>query len=478
MIADVPVRNRGTLGGALCQADPSEDLSGVCTTLDARCVIRSSAGERVVSMDDFHRGPYQTAVGQAEMLTEVRIPVRPHGSSAYAKVDRRAGDWAVVAAGAAVWLDGRRHRRRPGRAGRGRPQHHRHPGDLRARCAAGRRDEEAWAEAGRIAAAQLQAGHRRPGHRGLQAPPRRRAHPAHAAHRRRAGCGEGAGMKVTITVNDELFTREVEARLLLVHFLRDELGLTGTHWGCDTSNCGACVVLYDGEPVKSCTVLAAMADGHEVRTVEDLEHDGVLDPVQQGFMECHGLQCGFCTPGMLMSARALLDRDPHPTDQTIREAISGQICRCTGYATIVRSVQWAAEHPDGTSRGMTADRASTDRGRWATAGCSARRTGGSCAARAATATTSSSRDAPPRRAPLAGRARPHRHASTPPPPRRTRRSRRSSPARCSPSAAWPGCRRSPATCRRCWPPTRSGSRARRSPSSSPRTATPRATRSS
>jgi carbon-monoxide dehydrogenase small subunit len=153
-------------------------------------------------------------------------------------------------------------------------------------------------------------------------------------------------VRVSITVNDELFTREVEARLLLVHFLRDELGLTGTHWGCDTSNCGACVILYDGEPVKSCTVLAAMADGHEVRTVEDLERDGVLDPVQQGFIECHGLQCGFCTPGMLMSARALLDRDPHPTDQEVREAISGQICRCTGYATIVRSVQWAAAHQD------------------------------------------------------------------------------------------------------------------------------------
>jgi carbon-monoxide dehydrogenase small subunit len=153
-------------------------------------------------------------------------------------------------------------------------------------------------------------------------------------------------MRVSIAVNDELFTRDVEARLLLVHFLRDELGLTGTHWGCDTSNCGACVILYDGEPVKSCTVLAAMADGHTVRTVEDLERDEVLDPVQQGFMECHGLQCGFCTPGMLMSARALLDRNPHPTDQEVREAISGQICRCTGYASIVRSVQWAAEHPE------------------------------------------------------------------------------------------------------------------------------------
>jgi len=152
-------------------------------------------------------------------------------------------------------------------------------------------------------------------------------------------------MQVTMTVNDVEVTREIEGRLLLVHFLRDVLGLTGTHWGCDTSNCGTCVVWLDGEPVKSCTVLAAMAGGHEIRTVEDLEQDGELDPVQRGFMQCHGLQCGFCTPGMMLTARALLDREPHPDEDTIREAISGQICRCTGYATIVRSIQWAAAHP-------------------------------------------------------------------------------------------------------------------------------------
>ena len=121
-------------------------------------------------------------------------------------------------------------------------------------------------------------------------------------------------MQVTMTVNGESVTREVEGRMLLVHFLRDELGLTGTHWGCDTSNCGTCVTWMDDEPVKSCTVLAAMAGGREVRTVEGLERDGVLDPVQEGFMRCHGLQCGFCTPGMLMTARALLDRNPHPTE--------------------------------------------------------------------------------------------------------------------------------------------------------------------
>ena len=151
-------------------------------------------------------------------------------------------------------------------------------------------------------------------------------------------------MQVTMTVNDVEVTREIEGRLLLVHFLRDTLGLTGTHWGCDTSNCGTCVVQLDGEPVKSCTVLAAMAGGHEVRTVEGLAVGGELDPIQEGFRQCHGLQCGFCTPGMMMTCRALLDRNPDPTDAEIREAISGQICRCTGYASIVRSVRWASVH--------------------------------------------------------------------------------------------------------------------------------------
>ena len=151
-------------------------------------------------------------------------------------------------------------------------------------------------------------------------------------------------MQVTMTVNGEEHTADVEPRLLLVHFIRQTLGLTGTHWGCDTSNCGTCVVLMDGEPVKSCTVLAATADGHEIRTVEGLEQEGELDPVQKGFRAEHGLQCGFCTPGMMLTARALLDRNPDPTEAEIREAISGQICRCTGYATIVRSVRWAAEH--------------------------------------------------------------------------------------------------------------------------------------
>ncbi len=166
-------------------------------------------------------------------------------------------------------------------------------------------------------------------------------------------------MQVTVSVNGHSYTREIEPRLLLVHLLRDELGLTGTHWGCDTSNCGACTVLMDGMPVKSCTVLAATAELHDIQTVEGLEIAGQLDPVQEGFRQRHGLQCGFCTPGMMLTARVLHDQHeaagavaaaagrelpPALTDTAIREAISGQICRCTGYATIVRSIRWAEEH--------------------------------------------------------------------------------------------------------------------------------------
>jgi len=151
-------------------------------------------------------------------------------------------------------------------------------------------------------------------------------------------------MNVSVTVNGEQVSKDIEPRMLLVHFIRDTLGLTGTHWGCDTSNCGACVVLMDGKPVKSCTVLAAMCEGHEIRTVESLERNGELDPVQRGFNETHALQCGFCTPGMEMTARALLDENPTPSDDEIRTAISGSICRCTGYKNIVGAIRWAAEH--------------------------------------------------------------------------------------------------------------------------------------
>ena len=148
--------------------------------------------------------------------------------------------------------------------------------------------------------------------------------------------------QISVTINGEEHTREVEARLLLVHFIREELGLTGTHIGCDTTSCGACTVLLNGVPAKSCTVFAVAADGADVTTVEGLGNGG-LHPVQQGFTEKHGLQCGFCTPGMMLTSKALLDENPDPSEAEIRWGISGNLCRCTGYVNIVKAVQRASE---------------------------------------------------------------------------------------------------------------------------------------
>jgi aerobic carbon-monoxide dehydrogenase small subunit len=147
---------------------------------------------------------------------------------------------------------------------------------------------------------------------------------------------------IEVTVNGTARSADVEPRLLLVHFLRDTLGLTGTHVGCDTTSCGACTVLLDGTPVKSCTVFAVQANGRSVKTVEGLAENGQLHPIQQGFKEEHGLQCGFCTPGMMLVSSALLDENPTPSEEEIRWAISGNLCRCTGYQNIVKAVQWAA----------------------------------------------------------------------------------------------------------------------------------------
>jgi carbon-monoxide dehydrogenase small subunit len=147
-----------------------------------------------------------------------------------------------------------------------------------------------------------------------------------------------SSLVVSVDVNGEQIEQEVPARRLLVHFLRDDLGLTGTHVGCDTGNCGACTVHVDGEPVKSCMLLAVQADGATIRTIEDLAPDGELTPLQKCFNEHHALQCGYCTPGMLMSATALLERNPHPTEEEVRVALQGNICRCTGYVNIVEAV--------------------------------------------------------------------------------------------------------------------------------------------
>jgi aerobic carbon-monoxide dehydrogenase small subunit len=162
-------------------------------------------------------------------------------------------------------------------------------------------------------------------------------------------------VRVNVTVNGEARQAEVEPRLLLVHYLRDTLGLTGTHIGCDTSNCGACTVLLDGEAVKSCTVLAAQADGAEVKTIEGMAEgsNGAMHPLQEAFWEHHGLQCGYCTPGMIMTAADLLARNPNPSEEEVRHGLEGNLCRCTGYHNIVKSVMSAADKM-GSREGVSA----------------------------------------------------------------------------------------------------------------------------
>src|ERR1044072_1218403 len=148
---------------------------------------------------------------------------------------------------------------------------------------------------------------------------------------------------VSITVNGKTHTSEIEPRMLLVHYLRDELGLTGTHVGCETSICGACTILLDGQAVKSCTVFAVQADGSNVTTIEGLAANGNLHPVQEGFWECHGLQCGYCTPGMIMTSTQIIDRNPNASREEIRHGLDGNLCRCTGYQHIVEAVEYAAK---------------------------------------------------------------------------------------------------------------------------------------
>ena len=152
-----------------------------------------------------------------------------------------------------------------------------------------------------------------------------------------------ASRTISVEINGELYEREVDARRLLVHFIRDDVDLTGTHVGCDTGNCGACTIQLDGQAIKSCMMLAVQADGASIRTVEGLSADGELNALQQSFSDHHALQCGYCTPGMLMSASHLLEQNPHPTEEEIRKALQGNICRCTGYVNIVEAVKAVGE---------------------------------------------------------------------------------------------------------------------------------------
>ena len=345
VIADPLVRNRATVGGNLAHGDPANDHPATMLALGAEVVARGPGGERTIPITSFFTGLFATALGPAEILTEIRIPVPPARSGgAYVKLERKVGDYATAATAVQVTLGGQgeiaRNRDRPDQRRSDADQ-----GDRGGRVSPGAPAGRGGHRRGRAARRGGHVTERRPARvGGVQARHGARADGPGGNPRGRAG-GRAIGMAthdVRITVNGEPRAAAVESRLLLVHWLRDVLRLTGTHIGCDTTHCGACTVLLDGEPVKSCTVLAVQADGREVMTVEGLEQDGTLHPLQEGFQQEHGLQCGFCTPGMLMTGRALLERNADPSEADIRQAISGNLCRCTGYVNIVKSIEHAA----------------------------------------------------------------------------------------------------------------------------------------
>ena len=352
-ISDPIVRNLGTVCGSLAHADPQGDWGSALLAMGAELQARGPGGERTISLDDLFVAPFMTTLQPNEIVTEVRVPSPGRrAAGTYLKLERKVGDYATVAVAVHVSFADDDTVERAGIALTGVG-----PTNLRARRAEdalqGRAlDDEAIGEAARLAAEEAQPFDDIRGHGRLQAEHGAGLHRARAAEGARPGrrlrVSQAAEVErrtthpVTITVNGTPRSAEVEPRVLLVHFLRETLSLTGTHIGCDTTSCGACTVLVDGTPVKSCTYLAVQADGRAVTTVEGLGAPGALHALQEGFKEEHGLQCGFCTPGMMLTASALLAENPDPSAEEIRWALSGNICRCTGYQNIVKAVQWAA----------------------------------------------------------------------------------------------------------------------------------------
>ena len=349
-IADPLVRNLGTIGGSLAHCDPSGDLGAVMLAANGRVVLKSKTGEREVPVIEFLASTFQSSIEPNEILTSVRV-TSPTGSDGgtYLKLERKVGDYATVAVATRLLMtDGS-----IGSAGIGLTS----VGltNIKATAAedalAGQApSQDLFAEAGRLAAAASSPVSDVRGQRDVQAPHGRGVRPPRPDPRRRDGRRRlippaderTTAMEVTITVNGTAHTMDIEPRMLLVHVIREQLRLTGTHIGCDSTSCGACTILYDGTPVKSCTLFGVQADGVEITTVEGLLSAAGLDPMQAAFKEHHGLQCGYCTPGMMLVGKALVDENADPTDDEVRAAIGGNICRCTGYMNIVKAIQAAA----------------------------------------------------------------------------------------------------------------------------------------
>ena len=396
-VAHLAIRNRGTLGGSLAHADPAAELPMMALLLDATMEVSGPAGPRRIAAGEFFHSALATALGDAEMLVRVELPFLPAGTGwGFEEVARRAGDFALAAAAATLTLgaDGNVAEARlavmgahdtPIRVPAAEALLAGEPPDREAAEAAARAardavepydDLHASADLRRhlvevLARRALEAAGRRaregaqrkePGREGAAG----RESPDRARGGRDRGCGAGraegrhaSGRRtIRVTVNGTPFEREVEPRRLLADFLREDLDLTGTHVGCEHGVCGACTVLLDGDSARSCLTLAVQADGAEVETVEGLGTMDALHPLQRAFREHHALQCGFCTPGMLMTALDLLRNHPSPNEAEIRDGLSGNLCRCTGYEHIVRAVRAAAAEtaaaPSGREAGAAA----------------------------------------------------------------------------------------------------------------------------
>ena len=348
LIADPQVRYCGTLGGNLANGDPGNDMPSVMLALGAIYRAQGPQGERDIPAREYYRGIYSTALLDGEILSSIRVPTpADHHGWAYEKQKRKVGDYATAAAAVIVTMvngvctsaaialtnlaDTPLFAQHAGEALVGGC---RRGGDCRSR-AAGAADHEPFGR--RTWASRFP----RPCRGGDGAAG---DCPSHRARPLKRGTAM-AKMHIKLTVNNRDVEILAEPRLLLIHLLREELGITGPHIGCDTSHCGACTVDMNGKSVKSCTVFAVQASGAEITTVEGLVGtDGSLNPLQEAFREHHGLQCGFCTPGMITRAYRLLQENPNPSEAEIRHGISGNLCRCTGYQTIVRAIRAAAEH--------------------------------------------------------------------------------------------------------------------------------------
>ena len=321
-VGHAQIRARGTVCGSVAHADPAAELPVALVALDARFHVRSVRGARVLGADELFLGFLTTALEPDEILVEIEVPLPPASSrSAFVEHARTHGDFALGGAAAVVGAE-----------------------EVRlALLAAGDAPVRA-----REAEALVGAGAHRPG-RGLAPGAPARPGPT------RARGGVAVTRRISVELNGRLVESEVEPRLLLSDFIRHVAGLHGTHVGCEQGVCGACTVQLEGEPVRSCLLFAVQADGHSLRTVEGLSPAEGLHPLQAAFQERHALQCGFCTPGFLLTIDAFLRDRPDPTEDEIREALAGNLCRCTGYRGIIEAVELAAErmrHPEGPDPGV------------------------------------------------------------------------------------------------------------------------------